>query len=1562
MIKPFVRTAIALSLLSAAAVADAQHRIETYAGGGPDDVAAIAAAIGIPTAITIDASGNTFVTSQNSRVFKIDAGGHLTVFAGTGIGGFGGDGGPARDATLFAPTGVAVDGGGNVYICDWGNQRIRRVDAVTLEITTVAGGGADTADGVPAATSALAGPNGIAIDASGQIYIAETGANRIRKIDATGTIATIATGPISFPMAVAVDGAGNVFVADTSNGRVRRVDAVSGDVSTVAVASFPSAVAAAGGILFIAEQGGARVLQVAGGITTTLAGTGVAGFSGDGASATAANLSHGILGLAADFSGNVFIADSYNRRVRRVDAASGIINTVAGNGELAFSGDGEAARKSSLTVYGLAVDGAGNVYFPDAGRIRRITAATGAINSLAGSEGIAVEGRGIAADGAGGWLVADFAGNRVNRIDSSGTITTVAGTGASGYSGDGSAATSARLNGPTAVAVDPAGNIFIADTFNHRVRKIDSAGTIITVAGNGTTGLAGPTFAIHVDGVAATTTRVWNPTGLALRGGNLYIAEQFGHRVRVVDSSGIINTFAGGGIGGDGGPASNAALGRPTNLTFDALGSLYITETELNSSRVRRVDVSGTIDTVAGTGAMGFSGDGGPATLATFALLSPWGVAVDSLGNMLLGDTNNNRIRRVTNQAPVADAGDDVIANPNVPFTLSGQRSFDSDGDTLSYDWVDEFGSSVGSTRDVTDQKPAGTHTYTLTVSDGFTSDTDTVVVTMNPIVLVNVFGAGSGIVTSADGGISCASGTGLDCAEGYAAGTNVTLTATPEQWSVFGGWDGACAAFGSNLSCSITVDANALVRATFNVQTFNLTVTNASGGTVTSNVGGINCGVACSAVLVATTPVDLTATPAPGYRFDGWSGACTGTGLCSLTMTADLSVTPSFSSIALTQLVISPSSATIGVGQMQPFKATGTFTAGSARLVSPVSALEGGDNYTCALLMNGTVQCWGGFAALTPLSPVPVTMAGLSEVVSLGAGTSQACAVLANGSVQCLGYGNLGDGVTTLSTTPVTVSGISTATAVVVGAGGAHACVLLANGSIQCWGTGGLLGDGTDVTSLTPVPVVGITNAVAISSEGGLHTCALLADRTIRCWGASPLGQLGDAGGWGSYSPLTITGIADATAVAAGSSHTCAIVGSGAVKCWGGNFYGQLGNGTMGDPSYSPVDVLGITNAVAIATGDFHSCALLADGSVKCWGEAFANGSASRSGTPIPIAGIGDATALGTGANHSCAMLVSGGIKCWGSGGAGELGDGNSQWSSTPVTVAGITTGLSVVWTSSTAAAPIDAHGRAIGASSGTTTIGIAAAGASAAATLTVNNTPAGGNVSVAPIDASSGSAPVTLTFTSVTQTGVTTLTMGSGGPAPPAGFQLGTPPVYYELTTTAVFAGSITICIDYTGITFTGPPALFHFESGAWVNRTTSVDTVNEIVCGSVTSLSPFALFRPDAAPVIREVRPSLRELWPANHRMVAVTMRVDAIDDSGTAPLCRVVAVTSSEPANGSGDGDTSPDWIITDDLTVLLRAERSGRASGRIYTIGVRCVDGAGNAATASAIVRVPHDRR
>jgi hypothetical protein len=291
------------------------------------------------------------------------------------------------------------------------------------------------------------------------------------------------------------------------------------------------------------------------------------------------------------------------------------------------------------------------------------------------------------------------------------------------------------------------------------------------------------------------------------------------------------------------------------------------------------------------------------------------------------------------------------------------------------------------------------------------------------------------------------------------------------------------------------------------------------------------------------------------------------------------------------------------------------------------------------------------------------------------------------------------------------------------------------------------------------------------------------------------------------------------------------------------------------------------------------------------------------------------------------------------------------------------MSTGLSVTWTTSHAAAHIDANGRAVGVSPGIATVFASAAGASATAIVSVDNTPPGSNVSVTPVDVATGLAPATLIFSTVTQPGFTSVAISNGGPPPPSGFQLGTPPVYYELTTTAVFSGSIMVCVDYTGIAFSGLPALFHLENGVMVNRTTSVDTLNEIVCGSVTSLSPFALFQEadTDAPVIQRVQPDLRELWPPNQRMVAVNFTVDARDNSGVVPSCRIAGVTSSEPGN-EGNGKASPDWLITADLTVTLRAERSGRGSGRVYQVTIRCEDPAGNSASASSSVHVPHDRR
>jgi len=346
---------------------------------------------------------------------------------------------------------------------------------------------------------------------------------------------------------------------------------------------------------------GGTALAAAGDIST-IAGTGTAGFSGDGLAAVGAQLSYP-LGVAVDGVGNVFIADTSNHRVRRVDAVTGLISTFAGTGTAGFSGDGAAATGAQLySPFGVGVDGSGNVY------------------------------------------IADTFNHRIRRVDAgTGLISTIAGTGINGFSGDGAAATSAKLNYPYGVAVDGGGNVFIADLSNHRVRRVDAGtGLISTIAGTGVGGFSG-------DGAAATSAQLYYPYGVAVDGaGNVFIAEYSNRRVRRVDvGTGFIDTFAGtgtAGFSGDGAAATSAQLSGPSGVAVDGAGNVFIADT--NNHRVRRVDAgTGFIDTIAGNGTSGFSGDGAAATGAQ--LNYPWGVAVDGAGNVFIADRYNQRIRKI---------------------------------------------------------------------------------------------------------------------------------------------------------------------------------------------------------------------------------------------------------------------------------------------------------------------------------------------------------------------------------------------------------------------------------------------------------------------------------------------------------------------------------------------------------------------------------------------------------------------------------------------------------------------------------------------------------------------------------------------------------------------------------------------------------------------------------------------------------------------------------------------------------------------------------------------------
>jgi len=392
-----------------------------------------------------------------------------------------------------------------------------------------------------------------------------------------------------------------------------------------------------------------------------------------------------------------------------------------------------------------------------------------------------------------------------------------------------------------------------------------------------------------------------------------------------------------------------------------------------------------------------------------------------------------------------------------------------------------------------------------------------------------------------------------------------------------------------------------------------------------------------------------------------------------------------------------------------------GTGTAGADRLTpatvntspnTPLTnavAITAGSAYTCALQAVGTVRCWGNnvFGELgtgdTAPSSVPVIVGGLSNAVAITAGGSfHTCALLANGTAKCWGFnanGQLGDGTKTNRLIPVTVkdaTGSNLTIAVAITSKGSHTCALLANGTARCWGlnSSGQFGNGTTTSSPAAVAVGTflnpLTNAVAITG-GSSHTCALLADGSARCWGLNTSGQLGISNTAPSnIAPTPVLGgggSVTARDIAAGRNHTCAVRANGTVACWGSNVSGQLGDGTT-TTRLVPVPVGNSPAPVtAIAAGDAHTCALQADGTVRCWGDntfgQLGDGTNVGRLTPgLPVAGLVNAVAIAAGGTlgsaHTCALLGDGTVKCWGANGSGQLGTGDTLPSSVPVTVAG--------------------------------------------------------------------------------------------------------------------------------------------------------------------------------------------------------------------------------------------------------------------------------------------------
>ena len=354
------------------------------------------------------------------------------------------------------------------------------------------------------------------------------------------------------------------------------------------------------------------------------------------------------------------------------------------------------------------------------------------------------------------------------------------------------------------------------------------------------------------------------------------------------------------------------------------------------------------------------------------------------------------------------------------------------------------------------------------------------------------------------------------------------------------------------------------------------------------------------------------------------------------------------------------------------------------------------GDSHACAIVAGGTVKCWGandngqlGDGTTNPQSSA-ISVLGITPAnpaVSIDAGSSHTCVILADGTVQCWGAnGNaqLGDGTTTQRNIPTTVSGISAANrAVSIGAGSSHTCAVLANGTVQCWGINTVATMGR--SSTTPLTVPGITSANSAKSiaVGSIHACALLADGTIRCWGHNENAQMGNGTRFFSQStPTTVSGITSATpavSISAGSMHTCALISGGTIKCWGSNFSGKLGDGTSSDRT-TPVNVLGIssTNPVKSVTGGGnHTCALLADGKVMCWGAnsvfQLGDGTSTNRNIPVNVSGVSatnPAVFVSAGGQFNCVLLTDGTVECWGDNVAGQIGNGTRNLQGNPAKV----------------------------------------------------------------------------------------------------------------------------------------------------------------------------------------------------------------------------------------------------------------------------------------------------
>ena len=651
----------------------------TGGGAASIDATGVDARFFYPAVIAANAAGNLYVADSQGTIRKITAAGVVTTVPGTtGISyNFGNSAVPPFDIP-FAPASIAADAAGNVYRA--GNGAIFKITPAGM-VSTLAGtaGVRGSADGSGAAAQFF-NPSGIAADAAGNLYVADSGS--IRKITAAGAVTTLAgtanlagnvdgsgaNAQFNSPSGIAVDAAGNLYVVDPGNQNIRKITPA-GVVTTLAGTTgvaftgrtdgsgasrfgYPHYIAVdAAGNVYVTDTEGQIVRKITPtGVVTTLAGTRGVNGSADGSGAAARfNYPQGI---ALDMAGNLVVADTRNQTIRKITLA-GEVTTLAGTAFAPGSANGSGAAAQFNGPRGITADTAGNLYVTDSGNatIRKITPA-GMVSTLAGTAGVrgSADGSGaaaqffgigcIAADTAGNLYVADSGssgnGGTIRKITPAGVVTTLAGTPGVTGSADGSGA-AAQFNSPSGIAVDTAGSLYVADTNNDTIRKITAAGVVTTLAG--TPGVTG-----HTDGSGAAA-QFTRPNGIAVdTAGNLYVIDS-SNTIRKITAEGVVTTLAGtpallpGVTGSADGSGASAQFNAPRGITADTAGNLYVADS--GNATIRKITPAGVVTTVAGVaGQVGILLGSLPGSLS-----SPQGVAL--LANNTLAVTTANSVLKL---------------------------------------------------------------------------------------------------------------------------------------------------------------------------------------------------------------------------------------------------------------------------------------------------------------------------------------------------------------------------------------------------------------------------------------------------------------------------------------------------------------------------------------------------------------------------------------------------------------------------------------------------------------------------------------------------------------------------------------------------------------------------------------------------------------------------------------------------------------------------------------------------------------------------------------------------